>query len=231
MQTYVITARNSTGSAIANIDISVVIAPPSNLAYFSPTRLIQDSTLAPVRPTYSGLATAFTIDKPLPLGLTFNTTTGEITGKPSVISSLTRYVVTASNSTGSTSAPLDLEVLIAPPKNLKYATPIIYEEEITFVPLNPTVKGKVDTYSIDKALPDGLTLDPITGIISGTPTKAIPLTIYWVTATNTTGSARARLIITVLIARPRISCGFIYFWPNKSSFNPRYKRSHRKHRH
>ena len=205
MQTYVITARNSTGSAIANIDISVVIAPPSNLAYFSPTRLIQDSLMAPVRPTYSGLATAFTIDKPLPLGLTFNTATGEITGKPSVISSLTRYVVTASNSTGSTSAPLDLEVLIAPPKNLKYATPIIYEEEIIIVPLNPTVKGKVDTYSIDKALPDGLTLDPITGIISGTPTKAIPLTIYWVTASNTTGSARARLVITVLIARPRIS--------------------------
>ncbi|MFM2400548.1 MAG: hypothetical protein RI950_64, partial [Bacteroidota bacterium] len=157
------------------------------------------------RPTYSGLATAFTIDKPLPLGLTFNTATGEITGKPSVVTGLIRYIVTASNSTGSTSAPLDLEVLIAPPKNLKYATPIIYEEEIPIVPLYPTVKGKVDTYTIDKVLPDGLTLDPITGIISGTPTKAIPVTIYWVTTTNTTGSARARVIITVLIARPRIN--------------------------
>ena len=159
MQTYVITARNSTGSAIANIDISVVIAPPSNLAYFSPTRLIQDSTLAPVRPTYSGLATSFSIDKPLPLGLTFNTATGEITGKPSVFTGLIRYVVTASNSTGSTSAPLDLEVLIAPPKNLKYTTPVIYEEEIAITPLRPAVIGKVDTYTIDKALPDGLTLD------------------------------------------------------------------------
>ncbi len=205
MQTYVITARNSTGSATANVDISVVIAPPSNLSYVSPTRLIQDSTLAPVRPTYSGLATAFTIDKPLPLGLTFNTATGEITGKPSVISSLTRYVITASNSTGSTSAPLDLEVLIAPPKNLKYATPIIYEEEVTITPLKPTVIGKVESYTIDKALPDGLSLDPITGIISGTPTKAVPTTIYWVTASNSTGSARARLVITVLIARPRIT--------------------------
>jgi gliding motility-associated-like protein len=205
MQTYVITAKNSTGSTSANVDISVVIAPPSNLAYMSPTRLIQDSTLAPVRPTYSGLATAFTIDKPLPLGLTFNTATGEITGKPNVISSLTRYVITASNSTGSTSAPLDLEVLIAPPKNLKYATPIVYEEEVTITPLKPTVIGKVDIYTIDKALPDGLSLDPITGIISGTPTKAIPITIYWVTASNSTGSARARLVITVLIARPRIT--------------------------
>lgn len=205
MQTYVITARNSTGSTTASIDISVVIAPPSNLAYFSPTKLIQDSTLAPVRPTYSGLATTFTIDKPLPLGLTFNTAAGEITGKPSVFTGSIRYVITASNSTGSTSAPLDLEVLIAPPKNLKYATPVIYEEEIAISPLNPSVIGKVDTYSIDKALPDGLSLDPATGIISGTPTKAIPLTEYWVTATNTTGSARARVVITVLIARPHIS--------------------------
>ncbi|MFD3408878.1 putative Ig domain-containing protein [Aquirufa sp. HETE-83D] len=205
MQTYVITARNSTGSTTASIDISVVIAPPSNLAYFSPTKLIQDSTLAPVRPTYSGLATAFAIDKPLPLGLTFNTATGEITGKPSVYTGLVRYIVTASNSTGSTSAPLDLEILIAPPKNLAYATPVIYEEEVAIAPLNPRVIGRVDSYTIDKPLPDGLSLDPITGIISGTPTKAIPATIYWVTATNTTGSARARVIITVLIARPRIT--------------------------
>ncbi|MFZ9160241.1 MAG: putative Ig domain-containing protein, partial [Aquirufa sp.] len=205
MTTYVITARNSTGSTTASIDISVVIAPPSNLAYFSPSRLIQDSTLAPIRPTYSGLATAFTIDKALPLGLTFNTATGEITGKPTVFTGLVRYVVTASNSTGSTSAPLDLEVLIAPPKNLKYNTPVIYEEEVKISPLNPSVIGKVDSYTIDKVLPDGLQMDPLTGIISGTPTKAIPLTEYWVTATNTTGSARARLVITVLIARPRIS--------------------------
>jgi gliding motility-associated-like protein len=205
MTTYVITARNSTGSTTASIDISVVIAPPSNLAYFSPSRLIQDSTLAPIRPTYSGLATAFTIDKALPLGLTFNTATGEITGKPSVFTGVVRYVVTASNSTGSTSAPLDLEVLIAPPKNLKYNTPVIYEEEVAISPLNPSVIGKVDSYTIDKVLPDGLQMDPLTGIISGTPTKAIPLTEYWVTATNTTGSARARLVITVLLARPRIS--------------------------
>lgn len=205
MTTYVITARNSTGSTTASIDISVVIAPPSNLAYFSPSRLIQDSTLAPIRPTYSGLATAFTIDKALQLGLTFNTATGEITGKPSVFTGVVRYVVTASNSTGSTSAPLDLEVLIAPPKNLKYNTPVIYEEEVAISPLNPSVIGKVDSYTIDKVLPDGLQMDPLTGIISGTPTKAIPLTEYWVTATNTTGSARARLVITVLLARPRIS--------------------------
>jgi gliding motility-associated-like protein len=205
MTTYVITARNSTGSTTASIDISVVIAPPSNLAYFSPSRLIQDSTLAPIRPTYSGLATAFTIDKALPLGLTFNTATGEITGKPTVFTGLVRYVVTASNSTGSTSAPLDLEVLIAPPKNLKYNTPVIYEEEVKISPLNPSVIGKVDSYTIDKVLPDGLQMDPLSGIISGTPTKAIPLTEYWVTASNTTGSARARLVITILIARPRIS--------------------------
>ena len=204
MQTFVITARNSTGFTTASIDISVVIAPPSNLAYFSPTKLIQDSTLAPVRPTYAGLATAFTIDKPLPLGLTFNTATGEITGKPTIYTGLIRYIVTASNSTGSTSAPLDLEVLIAPPKNLSYATPVIYEEEVSISPLNPTVTGKVDLYTIDRALPTGLSLNPVTGIISGTPLQSIPYTEFWVTASNSTGAARARVIITVLIARPRI---------------------------
>ena len=202
---YTITATNNFYTLSFKIKLNVVIPPPSSLIYFSPTKLIQDSTLAPVSPTYSGLATEFKLDKPLPLGLNFNSATGVVTGKPSVFTGLIRYIITASNSTGSTSAPLDLEVLIAPPKNLKYNTPVIYEEEVKISPLNPSVIGKVDTYTIDKALPDGLSLDPLTGIISGTPTKAIPLTEYWVTASNTTGSARARLVITVLIARPRIS--------------------------
>lgn len=203
-QNYTITASNSTGSTSTSVSIKVVIAPPSELIYPLTKIFIQDSLIAPILPTYSGAVTLFEIDKPLPKGISLDTLSGEIKGTPTQISSKNTYTITASNSTGSTYTPIDITVLIAPPKNLSYDTPIIYEEEIPIVPLNPRVTGKVDIYTIDKALPEGLTFDTTTGIISGTPTKAIPLTEYWVTAKNTTGFAVARVVITVIIARPQI---------------------------
>lgn len=204
-QNYTITASNSTGSTTKSISIKVVIAPPSELTYPISKIFIQDSLIVPILPTYLGAVTLFSVDKPLPVGITLDSLTGEIKGTPTQVSSKKTYTITATNSTGSTYSLIDLTVLIAPPKNLKYATPIIYEEEIPITPLNPTVIGKVENYKCDKVLPDGLKLDSLTGIIYGTPTKAIPLTEYWVTASNTTGSTRARVVITVLIARPRIT--------------------------
>jgi len=61
---------------------------------------------------------------------------------------------------------------------------------------------KVDLtgYSIDKTLPTGLTFDPKTGIISGTPTKASPSTDYTVTAYNLSGNSTA--IISLAVGLP-----------------------------
>jgi len=47
----------------------------------------------------------------------------------------------------------------------------------------------VTGYTIDKVLPDGLTFDPTTGVITGTPTVIWPATDYLVTAYNTGGSS------------------------------------------
>lgn len=52
-------------------------------------------------------------------------------------------------------------------------------------------------YTIDKALPAGLTFDPTTGIISGTPTVLWPPTVYTVTAYNTGGSSSTPVSIEV----------------------------------
>src|SRR6516162_8185099 len=52
----------------------------------------------------------------------------------------------------------------------------------------PTVTGQVTSYSVDPALPPGLTLNTTTGIISGTPTAAAASASYNVTASNASGS-------------------------------------------
>src|SRR5882757_1451311 len=65
-------------------------------------------------------------------------------------------------------------------------------------PYPPTVSGTVTGYSVSPALPAGLTLDPTSGVISGTPLAASSETIYIVTASNGAGAAKAVLTLAVL---------------------------------
>jgi gliding motility-associated-like protein len=66
------------------------------------------------------------------------------------------------------------------------------------------------SYSISPALPTGLTLDTISGVITGTPATVTPTKIYTVTATNKDGSNSFDITITVKDIAPIIS----YTTPN-----------------
>jgi sugar lactone lactonase YvrE len=63
---------------------------------------------------------------------------------------------------------------------------------------NMTIRKIVTTgYSIDKPLPAGLTFDPKTGIISGTPTTVSPATNYTISAYNIGGGSTAIVNLAV----------------------------------
>ena len=64
-------------------------------------------------------------------------------------------------------------------------------------PLVPTLSGDVETLSIQPALPDGLTFDPATGIVSGTPSRARVAVTYTVTASNAGAYTTADLVLAV----------------------------------
>jgi hypothetical protein len=57
--------------------------------------------------------------------------------------------------------------------------------------------GPIVTYSVEPTLPEGLTLDPSTGVIVGTPTQITSSATYVITGTNTGGSSSCSLTITV----------------------------------
>ena len=50
--------------------------------------------------------------------------------------------------------------------------------------LTPAVSGTVDQYRVSPSLPSGLSIDELSGVISGTPTKASSAATYVVSATG-----------------------------------------------
>jgi hypothetical protein len=67
----------------------------------------------------------------------------------------------------------------------------------SIAPLVPTVTGTVTSYVVSPALPDGLSLDATTGVITGMPSADVAQANYTVTGQNTAGSTSFVLSITV----------------------------------
>lgn len=87
---------------------------------------------------------------------------------------------------------------VAPPSGLSYRTPNVFMINNAIIPLEPTVSGTINAYTITPALPAGLSFSRTTGIISGTPTAGDAKASYQVTATNNAGSTTFALVISVL---------------------------------
>ena len=91
---------------------------------------------------------------------------------------------------------------LAPPANLSYTSPVQAMAEEALVPLMPAVTGSVASYSVSPALPAGLTINPVTGVISGTPAAASAATSFTITASNSAGSTSFLWQLTVLPPPP-----------------------------
>jgi hypothetical protein len=74
--------------------------------------------------------------------------------------------------------------------------------EEALVPLTPAVTGSVASYAVSPALLAGLTINPVTGVISGTPAAASAATSFTITASNSAGSTSFLWQLTVLPQPP-----------------------------
>ena len=200
LTTYTITATNTGGSATTTIDITVNDVAPSSLSY-TPNSLVEtrDSPMSAASPTISGgPVVSWSISPALPNGISIDSS-GVISGTPTVISSLTTYTITATNTGGSATTTLDLVVRDIVPSNLDYTpSSFILSLNTPMNPVTPTSSGgPVVSWSVNPALPTGLSIDSATGTISGTPTQITPSGTYTITATNSGGSDSITVTIEV----------------------------------
>ena len=88
------------------------VLPPTDLMYSTnPAMYTVGVSVPPNLPSSSGGAvTSYAISPALPIGLNFDISTGAITGTPVAVTNAADYLVTASNSAGSTSVEVSLAV-------------------------------------------------------------------------------------------------------------------------
>jgi hypothetical protein len=205
---YTVTARNASGSTSFSISIEVLEVAPSALSYPSPQTYQTGVAISPINPTVQGHVTSYGVAPSLPAGLSLDPATGQISGTPTLPQATNTYLITASNSGGSTTFNLTLTVPLSPPSALSYPTPVMFAVNAPIVPVSPSVQGIVASYSVTPALPHGIILDPVSGIISGTPTATQAAAMYKITAQNAAGAASANLsiaVVTLTVAPAKIS--------------------------
>lgn len=157
-----------------------------------------------------GLAPYIYIVEPnLPTGLKLDSATGVIKGIPTEPKAATTYTMTIVDATGDSAVQtFTLSALLAP-LVITRTTPVDgvivgqLDSFLSYQPISVSGGGTVYTYSINPTLPNGLTLNSITGVLSGTPTIMQALTTYTITVTDNYNQT-ADITITITIILPAL---------------------------
>jgi hypothetical protein len=149
---------------------------------------------------------SLSISPTLPTGLSFDTTSGTISGTPTTLTGAANYVITGTNSYGSNFVSLQLAVTDVPP-TISYGGPttVLYTVGTAITPISPSLGGGTTTSCVSSpSLPAGLSLSSQC-LLSGTPAQPTATNTYSITAINSGGSAALNLTITVQDIPPTIS--------------------------
>ena len=174
-------------------------------AQSSSTLLLDQAYSFPISVANGEVTTSYSLTGSLPSGMNFESSNGTIWGTPTAAMTSTTYTVTASNSAGSYSTSISLTSQHVAPYDLVYSPENMTLTKGTAMTTNtPSVSGgTITSWAISPSVPSGLSLDPSTGAISGTPsvlqTTATPYTIW---ANNSGGSTSAQINITIIDVAP-----------------------------
>jgi hypothetical protein len=113
---FAVTATSRSGHSAFSLVLSV-IEPPSHLSYPSPAKGTAGVVLTQLSPRIDGTVEHYSVTPALPAGVVLDSTSGLITGTPSVATTLVPYTITASSLAGSARFVLLLTVAAPSPRS------------------------------------------------------------------------------------------------------------------
>ncbi|HEX4858801.1 MAG TPA: autotransporter domain-containing protein, partial [Usitatibacteraceae bacterium] len=152
--------------------------------------------------TASNAATSFAASG-LPTGLTINTMTGAITGTPSVSGMFTAMVTATGPGGTSVAQALAINIGLATPA----ITSALAAAATSGTPFSYTITASNLPASFNATgLPTGLSVNTMTGAITGTPVVAMAGTVpVTISATNAAGTGSATLNLNISLNAPTIT--------------------------
>jgi hypothetical protein len=200
---YVITATNAFGSDTLTITIEISPqAPDLGFLAVSVYQYNRNVSITPITPSNGGgTATSWNVVPSLPSGLTISQTTGAISGTPTSTQSAISYTITATNSGGSDSLNISIEVLDQAPSISYTSYQFSFVAGRAIASVSPSVSGDSPTsWAISSTLPNGLLFNVASGQISGVPNSVFSAASFTITAQNTGGNSSVTIQIEVLSA-------------------------------
>ena len=204
-----IQASNSAGSDTQIISMTVIDIIPEISYPENPITLTNNVALTGINPVNSGgTATLWNvISGNLPVGLSLNSSSGEITGIPTQLVTSSSITIRATNSGGSSTTSIQISIVNQPPFFSFPNSTYTFTKSSFISPIYPILSGgTVDNWSIASGiLPNGLTLGSADGVISGNPTELVSDVALTIKATNSQGSINTTITLTVNDVPPSIS--------------------------
>ena len=175
-------------------------APTFTLSSSSQSVLVNNAITTVTNTSTGGAIASYAISPAAPAGLTFSTSTGQLSGTPTSTQSATAYTITATNAAGSATQTFTLTVTVgAPAFSLSSAAETrVVTTAITGYTITST-GAPITSYSYVGTLPSGLAFSTSTGRITGTPTETRTATTYTIigaSASGETATATYRLRVT-----------------------------------
>lgn len=169
---------------------------------FSFVKGVPIQTIVPVNE--GGEVSFWSIHPEPPNGLQFSSTTGAITGSPSILSLPELYTINATNSNSSDTVSITIAVVDLAPEFTYESTTLVFNQGIDIGLITPTSSGgDITSWSIDCQLPIGIEFNDTNGRLSGTAI-ALSSTSCVISAENSGGMANLSISIEVILAPPSL---------------------------
>ncbi len=199
--TFRLIARNAGGEAETFFELTVNPQAPCGL-FFAEEDIKYVGQISEVfnAPSFGcGPVAEWTIEPVLPEGLLLDPESGVISGVPTGLIPRTEFTVIASNVTGFDVRSIFIEVETPAPCALSYSDlDTVYPPTVQIIDNVPTSAcGAVENFEITPALPEGLALDPLTGVITGVPAADTDEVTYTITASNQYGADSTQVTLRV----------------------------------